>query len=195
MARRRLIVNADDLGRSRSVNAGIRDCVERGIVTSASLMVRWAAAREAAMWAVNEGVSLGLHVDLGEWTCIDGEWRELYHVADGEDRISVIREVDAQLEAFAQMVGRPPSHIDSHQHAHEREPVRAVVLERGARLNVPVRGHSPDVAYCGSFYGQWGSGNPYPEGITYEAFVAILDGLPEGTTELGLPPWDRRARL
>jgi predicted glycoside hydrolase/deacetylase ChbG (UPF0249 family) len=45
---RLLVVNADDFGRSRGVNAGVIAAHERGIVTSASLMVRWPAARGAA---------------------------------------------------------------------------------------------------------------------------------------------------
>ena len=48
---RALIVNADDLGRSSGINRGIGIAHERGIVTSASLMVRLPAAREAAAYA------------------------------------------------------------------------------------------------------------------------------------------------
>ena len=43
---RRLIVNADDLGLSAGVNRGIVEAHARGIVTSASLMVRQPAARQ-----------------------------------------------------------------------------------------------------------------------------------------------------
>ena len=43
-AARVLIVNADDLGLSEAVNTGIAAAHERGIVTSASLMVRQGAA-------------------------------------------------------------------------------------------------------------------------------------------------------
>ena len=46
--RRYLIVNADDLGRSPGVNRGVIEAHAGGIVTSASLMVRWPAAAEAA---------------------------------------------------------------------------------------------------------------------------------------------------
>jgi hypothetical protein len=59
-----LIVNADDFGLSGGVNAGIMAAHEHGIVTSASLMVRWPAARYAAG---HPRMSLGLHLDLGEW--------------------------------------------------------------------------------------------------------------------------------
>ena len=50
-AARVLIVNADDFGLSAGVNRGIVEAHERGIVTSASLMVRRPAAREAADYA------------------------------------------------------------------------------------------------------------------------------------------------
>ena len=44
----RLIVNADDFGLCAGVNQGIIEAHERGIVTSASLMVRYPAAEAAA---------------------------------------------------------------------------------------------------------------------------------------------------
>ena len=38
---RRLIVNADDFGRAAGINAGVMKAFEDGIVTSATLMVRY----------------------------------------------------------------------------------------------------------------------------------------------------------
>ena len=68
MSTRYLIVNADDFGQSRGINRGITEAHEQGIVTSASLMVRWPAAPEAAAYARSHGsLSLGLHFDFGEW--------------------------------------------------------------------------------------------------------------------------------
>jgi predicted glycoside hydrolase/deacetylase ChbG (UPF0249 family) len=67
MDERTLIVNADDFGLTSGVNAGIARAHEEGILTSASLMVRWPAAAEAAAYAARTpGLSVGLHVDLGE---------------------------------------------------------------------------------------------------------------------------------
>ena len=54
-----LIVNADDFGQSPGVNRGIIEAHEHGIVTSASLMVRWPAAASAAAYA-REHARLGL---------------------------------------------------------------------------------------------------------------------------------------
>src|SRR5437763_5310511 len=81
-----LIVNADDFGRSPGVNAGVVKARERGILTSASLMVRWPAAHEAAAYVQeNPGLSLGLHADLGEWFVREGEWVPKYEVVSPED--------------------------------------------------------------------------------------------------------------
>ena len=72
MVDRWVIVNADDFGRSRGVNRGIVEAHERGIVTSASLMVRWAAAADAAAYArMRPELSVGLHVDLGRGTVVE----------------------------------------------------------------------------------------------------------------------------
>ncbi len=62
---KRLIVNADDFGRTAGINRGIIAAHERGIVTSATLMVNYAPAAEAAALArQNAGIGVGLHVAL-----------------------------------------------------------------------------------------------------------------------------------
>ena len=45
---KRLIVNADDFGRTPGINRGVVEAHESGIVTSATLMVNYAPAAEAA---------------------------------------------------------------------------------------------------------------------------------------------------
>src|SRR5215469_1414329 len=95
---RHLIVNADDFGQSRGVNRGIITAHEHGIVTSASLMVRWPAAAEAAAYARSHpALSLGLHFDLGEWICRNGTWLPLYEVVPGGDAAAVVSEIGRQL--------------------------------------------------------------------------------------------------
>ena len=71
-SKRFLIVNADDFGQSHGINEGIIAAHEKGIVTSASLMVRYPAASEAASYAQkNPRLSVGLHVDLKLVTRLD----------------------------------------------------------------------------------------------------------------------------
>ena len=86
MNTRYLIVNADDFGQSRGINRGIMEAHEQGIVSSTSPMVRWPAAPEAAAYArSHRSLSLGLHLDFGEWRCRKGRWLQLYEVVPIED--------------------------------------------------------------------------------------------------------------
>jgi predicted glycoside hydrolase/deacetylase ChbG (UPF0249 family) len=184
-----LIVNADDFGLSSGVNGGIARAHDEGIVTSASAMVRQDAIEEAAELARGRPrLAIGLHLDLSEWVYRDGEWVPLYEVVVAEDRAAVEAEVAAQLARFVSLFGRQPTHLDSHQHRHLEEPVRSVVVETGRRLGVPVRGCTPGITYRGDFYGQLGTGEPYPEAITVEALVRLVSSLPDGITELGCHP-------
>jgi predicted glycoside hydrolase/deacetylase ChbG (UPF0249 family) len=185
---RYLIVNADDFGQSPGVNRGIIQAHREGIVTSASLMVRWPAAGPAVEFArEHPDLSLGLHVDLGEWAIRDEEWISMYEVVSPDSPTDVAAEISRQLEMFRKLVGRDPTHIDSHQHVHRSEPGRSLLLKVAASLKVPLR-HFSAVRYCGDFYGQTGTGLPFPEGIQPDGLVEILSALPAGTTELACHP-------
>jgi chitin disaccharide deacetylase len=188
LTHRALIVNADDFGRSAAINRGIMRANEFGIVTSASLMVRWADAEPAAELARGTDLSVGLHFDLGEWEFRDGEWRAVYEVLAAETPEAVERELASQLERFERLVGRAPTHLDSHQHVHREMPARRAVRRAGERLGVPVRHFTPEVTYSGAFFGQDGKGNPFPEAIKVEALVRVIEALPPGVTELACHP-------
>jgi predicted glycoside hydrolase/deacetylase ChbG (UPF0249 family) len=184
-----LIVNADDLGLSPGVNKGIFAAHEQGIVTSASLMVRWPAAMDAAAYArTTTKLSLGLHVDIGEWMYRANEWMALYEVVSAEDRKGLTEEVERQLSQFRELVGRNPTHIDSHQHVHRSQPLASILTTLSRNLGIPLRHREPTIRYEGGFYGQTGDGAPLPSGITTEALIRILTHLPAGITELGCHP-------
>ncbi|HEX6386403.1 MAG TPA: ChbG/HpnK family deacetylase [Anaerolineae bacterium] len=186
---RYLIVNADDFGLSPGVNQGIIEAHERGIVTSASLMVRWPAAAEAAAYSrAHPEISLGLHVDLGEWAYHEGNWVPVYEVVSLTDIRAIMAEVTRQVTIFRRLAGRYPTHVDSHQHVHRTEPVRSVLHELAYRLGIPLRHNSPRIHYCGDFYGQTGKEVPIPGAITVERLIDILVALPAGTTEVSCHP-------
>jgi chitin disaccharide deacetylase len=186
---RHLIVNADDFGLSPGVNRGIIEAHERGIVTSASLMVRWAAAEEAATYArAHPSFGVGLHVDLGEWEPGQSGWLARYEVVDCSDPHAITDEVAKQLAAFRSLTGRQPTHIDSHQHVHLTGPARQVLVDVANALAIPLRASDGRVRYCGDFYGQGRKGYPYPDGISINQLVRIIEGLPEGVTEVACHP-------
>jgi predicted glycoside hydrolase/deacetylase ChbG (UPF0249 family) len=188
-ATRYVIVNADDFGHSPGVNRGIVAAHERGIVTSASLMVRWPAAAAAAAYGrAHPRLSLGLHLDLGEWACLEETWVPVYEVVPTDDARAVAEELDCQLATFRKLTGGDPMHIDSHQHTHLQEPVYSVVRATAQQLGVPLRGSDPLVRYCGDFYGQTDEGAPLPDILSVEGLLQILGGLAPGVTELGCHP-------
>lgn len=186
---RDLIVNADDFGLSPGVNEGIVAAHERGIVTSASLMVRWPAAVEAVRIAREyPRLSLGLHVDLGEWECRDGVWEAVYEVVRMDDPQAVAEEVARQLDTFRRLVGRDPSHLDSHQNVHRKHPVLPVAAELARKLAVPLRYFCPPIVHRTEFYGRTRPGGALPEGLGLDRLIGILRSLGPGVSELTCHP-------
>ena len=184
---KQLIVNADDFGLSPGVNAGIVQAHEHGIVTSASLMVRQRAAEDAAAFARRlPRLGVGLHIDLWEGIFKEGEWVRLYAWTD--DNPSAIQgELQAQFARFRELMGREPDHLDTHQHAHRREPAATAVKGAAQALRLPLRGDGT-ATYVGGFYGQDDVGRPYPEGIGVPRLLDLLDSLESGLTEFGCHP-------
>lgn len=186
---RYVIVNADDFGLSEGVNEGIIVAHERGIVTSASLMVRQPAAVAGVLLArTHPKLSLGLHVDLGEWDCQNGAWVPVYEVTELGDRPAVAEEVARQLNEFRRIVGRNPTHIDSHQHVHRRDPVKATLVKLATELAIPLRHFSPSVTYRGDYYGRTTTGVRLPGALGPDRLVEILKSLPPGVSELACHP-------
>jgi chitin disaccharide deacetylase len=185
---RELVVNADDLGLSPGVNEGIARAHLEGIVTSASLMVRQPAS-EAAAALVRQlpNLGVGLHVDLAEWTHGPSGWTPLYAFVDDRDGSAVVREVEQQLALFENLVGRPPDHLDSHQHVHRSEPLRSILGRVADELLVPLRFQSR-FSYFGGFYGQTREGRPLPDAISPQALRSAIVELSDGATEFGCHP-------
>lgn len=175
---KRLIINADDFGASPGINRGIVECHTRGVVTSTSLMVNGPAATSAAELArKHEALSVGLHCDLDGFADTD--------LADAD---AVRLEVARQLDAFTELMGRPPTHVDSHHHVHREPHLMPVFEELVAPLGVPLR-DGGRVAFIGGFYAQW----EWQVTDLHHVSVEFLDQLmreevAEGWTELSCHP-------
>ena len=194
-APRYLIVNADDFGCSALTNTGIIEAHEFGIVTSTSLMVRYQASREAPQYSAKyPHLNFGLHIDLGEWVCQNDEWIAAYEVCDLNNLDEIRKEVRRQLGLFQRIMGRIPTHLDSHQHVHRDKPAKTAVVELGTELGIPVRHFIDDIQYSGQFYGQSGKGHPCHECISTASLIEAIIDLPAGITEMGCHP-GRDSRL
>src|SRR5688572_15224049 len=187
--RRAAIVNADDFGQGAGINRGIVEAHERGIVTSASLMVRWPTAPAAAAYArAHPRLSVGLHVDLGESIYRGGEWISLYERVNRRDARAVEAEIRAQLSLCRELLRRDPTNVDSHQHVHTEEPARSILEGIAVELGVPLRHYSTRVQHEGRFYGQGRTGAPLAAGITAAHLIDLLRALPAGITEVACHP-------
>jgi chitin disaccharide deacetylase len=47
--------------------------------------------------------------------------------------------VAEQLHLFRHLAGTDPTHLDSHQHAHRRDPLQSIMRRLAAHLGVPLR--------------------------------------------------------
>jgi predicted glycoside hydrolase/deacetylase ChbG (UPF0249 family) len=142
---RLLVVNGDDFGLSAGVNEGIIEAHVQGVLTSTSLMVLAPAADEAAQAAIDHPeLSVGLHF------VEDGS-------VDLDDADQARAAFERQLDRFRELLGRDPTHVDSHHHVHaepDRMPIfRAIV----GPLGIPLR-KDGRVAYIGGFWAQWEPG-------------------------------------
>ncbi len=187
--RKTLIVNADDFGQSAGITQGIIMAHTQGIVTSTSLMVRYDhAATAVEMAAGYPELSLGLHLDLGEWKLVNGEWLPLYQVVSSDDHRQIEEEINRQVDLFMKLSKRQPTHIDSHQHVHMKEQVKPIISRIAEELKIPLRHCTEKIKYCGKFYGQDEHGNTYNELISEQGLIRILSDLDDGITELACHP-------
>jgi predicted glycoside hydrolase/deacetylase ChbG (UPF0249 family) len=175
-----LIVNADDFGASAGVNRGILECHTRGVVTSTSLMVTGRAAGEAAsMSRDHPALAVGLHWDV---------WGEDEREFDLDDVAAVRDEFRRQLDAFHRLLGRAPTHVDSHRHAHREEHLMPVFRELVAPLGVPLRDDGR-VQFVGGFYAQWEWMVTNLEYVSVPFLQRLLrEEVPAGWTELSCHP-------
>ena len=144
---RRLIVNADDFGRSQSINQAVVRAHREGILTSASLMVNEPFAEEAAALArANPGLGVGLHLTLvcgasalpheqipqladarGQFSRhpVIAGWRCF---ASARCRAQLAREIAAQFEKF-HATGLPLDHVNGHLNFHLHPAVFDILME------------------------------------------------------------------
>jgi len=177
---RTVIFNADDFGASPGVNRGIVHCHTGGVLTSTSLMVDGPAAQEAALLARGHpALAVGLHWDL------DGMRAP---AIDLHDPVALHAELERQLTAAERLLGRPPTHLDSHHHVHRQPEVEPIAREIAQRAGLALRGTSP-VQYIGGFYAQWEAGVDDLDHVSVAALTSILaTELAEGWTEIGCHP-------
>lgn len=151
----RLVVNADDLGLHPAIDEGILRARQDGIVTSASVLVMGASAREAVAAAKQCGLALGVHLavstklrpaagasvpTVAPGGTLRGSWREFAAAwLTGRVRAEEVeREFEAQLSRASEL-GFEPDHVDGHQHLHLLPGMMRIVRRVAEGKRLPVR--------------------------------------------------------
>jgi chitin disaccharide deacetylase len=148
--RRRLIVNADDFGRSHSINQAVIRAHREGILTTASLMVNEPACDEAVALAKQcPQLGIGLHLALlcGHSALpramipgLVNERREFTNSAVGAGmkyffrrslRAQLESEIGAQFERF-HGTGLKLDHVNGHLHMHLHPVLFSILMQHAA---------------------------------------------------------------
>jgi hopanoid biosynthesis associated protein HpnK len=146
--RRRLVVNADDFGRSHSINAAVIRAHREGILTTASLMVGGAAWEEAVTLArAHPRLGVGLHLTLVCGTSTlpppqipglgDASGRfpdnpvtvALRYQFSRSRRSQLESELAAQFGRF-KSTGLPLDHVNGHLHLHLHPTVFGILMRQ-----------------------------------------------------------------
>jgi hopanoid biosynthesis associated protein HpnK len=175
-APRRLIVNADDFGRSSSINEAVVRAHRDGILTSASLMVNETAAEDAVKLArENPQLGVGLHLTL---VCGRAAlpWEKISHLAGPDGRFSenpaaagwryffrseCRRELEAEMEAqFAKFhaTGLRLDHVNGHLNIHLHPVIFQILMENAEawRIHGMRLTRDPFLANARLASGEWG---------------------------------------
>jgi chitin disaccharide deacetylase len=151
---RRLVVNADDFGRSASINEAVIRAHKEGILTSASLMVNEPAFQEAVELArANPTLGVGLHLTLlcGHSTLQPGQ---IPGLVNGNNEFTnspagagfryffnstlcdqLRNEIHAQFDKFRQ-TGLLLDHVNGHLHLHLHPTVFGILMVDATQLGI-----------------------------------------------------------
>lgn len=154
---KRLIVNADDFGRTPGVNQGIIDAHRKGIVTSTTIMINYpdalAGLELAAAQAPHLGIGLHLNLTSGHPVSDAASVPSLvtsqgtfHHIGQWGSAAAqfvpaeIDRELRAQFDRFVALAGRLPDHLDAHHHATYMHPAALkTMLALAADHHLPMR--------------------------------------------------------
>jgi predicted glycoside hydrolase/deacetylase ChbG (UPF0249 family) len=154
----KLIVNADDFGYAESVSAGIVRAHRDGIVTATTLMANAPHTEEAAKLArATPSLDVGVHlvVSYGRPISDVARLRSLVG-ADGAffrpkellsrkiDPEEALTEYRAQYQKIRGLLGREPTHVDTHHWVHDHPALEWAIRELARETGAAARIHSDE---------------------------------------------------
>jgi predicted glycoside hydrolase/deacetylase ChbG (UPF0249 family) len=154
----KLIVNADDFGYSESISTGIMRGHRDGIVTATTLMTNAPHTSGAAKLArATPTLDVGVHlvvtfdrpltnVELIP-TLVDGDgrfFRPIELLARDVDREEALVEYRAQYRKARELLGREPTHVDSHHWVHDHPALEWAIGRLAQETGAAARIHSDE---------------------------------------------------
>jgi predicted glycoside hydrolase/deacetylase ChbG (UPF0249 family) len=152
---RKLIVNADDYGRSPGVSRGILQAHREGIVTSTTVMINQPGVEAQLLQALAcSSLGIGLHLvftagkpllpptDIPSLVDRGGLFLEQHALWARAESISLAHlrsELTVQVERFVALAGQLPDHLDCHHFVYLFPPFFQVYAELAARFRLPIR--------------------------------------------------------
>jgi predicted glycoside hydrolase/deacetylase ChbG (UPF0249 family) len=156
---KRLIVNADDYGRTAGVVEGILRAHQQGIVTSTTAMMNMPGIEDTLRRAQSYSeLGLGVHLVFSAWRPLlppeqipslvdmDGAFlnqRAIWARPEAIQRDELRVELMAQVERFQALTGHAPDHLDCHHFVHSHPLFFAVYVELAAQWGLPIRAPFP----------------------------------------------------
>jgi len=213
---RRLIVNADDFGRAPGVNAGVLRAHRDGIVTATTIMVGAPATDEAARIArETPSLDVGVHLTITYGRPIsdpsavrslvdrDGAFPRApgaFLRTDRADRDEALIEFRAQLARAGELIGRAPTHLDTHHWVHDEPALEWAIAALAVETGAAVRPHD-DPQRDRLRAGGVRTVDAYRRDFQHEGHIdlatleRILADLRDEMTELGCHPGEPDAEL
>lgn len=153
MQLKKMIVNADDFGMTEANTIATILAHTDGILSSTTLMVNMPYADLASRLAKKHpdlGVGIHLVLTVGRplvegaksFTDENGNFRRPNSYEDHHphaDLDELYTEWKAQIEKFIEIMGRKPTHIDSHHHVHSQPWHMEVTMRLSKEYDLPVR--------------------------------------------------------
>ena len=131
---RTLIVNADDFGFTRDVNAGIVEAHRNGILTATTLMATGDAFDDAVRLAKETpSLDIGCHLVL---VGAPGFPVTIPQLIVALHRIDIYGELSRQVRRIVD-AGLNPTHLDTHKHTHLLPPVLEAVARVSEEFRIP----------------------------------------------------------
>lgn len=170
---KKIIINADDFGKSRDINFAIMALMDLNLCKDTTLLVNFEDSAHAAELAIvnNRRNNVGIHLNLTEGrplsTKIRNESRfcnkaglfhynkvkRILHLSKSE-KMAVYEELISQINTYRSF-GIPISHADSHNHIHEEPGLFLLLIEILKKENIPflrLTNNTGETTFVNRFY-------------------------------------------